>query len=230
MKRARALLTISLVVLAAGNAFAATPSADAILASLKKGFAGVNDYRAGMSLTVKGPQVSINGMQMTLYFKKPNKVHIEAEQGVAMFPHGSFFGNPAEDLASGARAAYVKSEKKLGVDCHVLKLTRSKAGPTAPAITLWVDKKHTVIVAAESSTEAAMKTSWRYETVEGKYYLPVEICADLRPPGGPNANKPVKATIKFSNYKVNKGISDKVFESNPPKQDNGPHLRRRYRK
>jgi len=219
-----ALLALSAVAVAVEK-----PSADAIIAALKKGFAGVNDYSAQVTVTVKGPQVSINGMQMKLYFKKPSKWHIDAEQGVAMFPQGNFFGNPAEELATGAQATYVKSENRLGTDCHVLKISRPNAGPGAPALTLWVDKKHTVIVAAESATESAMKTSWRYAMIDGKYYLPTEICADLRPPGGANANKPVKATIRFSNYKVNKGIDDKIFQSKPQTADNGPHLRRRYR-
>ncbi len=203
---------------------------EAILAALKKGFAGVNDCTATVSLTVKGPQMSINGMRMTLYYKKPNKIHVEAEQGMAMFPRGDFFGNPIQELANGARAVYVKSERKLGVDCHVLKLTRTNAGPDAPAMTVWVDKKHMVAVAVESTGTAALKSSWRYETIGGKYYLPVEMIAELRPPGGPNAGKPVKSTIKFSNYKVNKGISDKIFESKPPAKDSGWHPRRRYRK
>jgi hypothetical protein len=88
-----------------------------------------------------------------------------------------------------------------------------------PAVTLWIDKEHVVMVAMETSGNGGLKTSWRYEKIGGKYYLPVEICADIRAPGRPNAAQPVKAVIRFTNYHVNKGISDKVFvqeASKPP--------------
>lgn len=108
-------------------------------------------------------------MKMTLYYKRPDKVHIEAEQGVAMFPRGSLFGNPLEGFG-------------------------------------------------------------RYQAIDGKYYLPVQMNAELHPQAGSDAGKVIKSTIRFSNYRINKGISDKVFESNLSTPDRGPHLGRRYRK
>jgi len=219
----------AILALAAVGAANEKPSADAILAALRKGFAGVNDCRATVTLTVKGPQVSINEMKMTLYYKKPNKVHIEAERGIAMFPRGALFGNPVQELGNGGRADYVRSERKLGVDCYVLRLTAPGARPGAHA-TVWVDKKHTVVVAAESTGTADMKTSWRYQTIDDKYYLPVQMNAELHPQAGPDTAGVIKSTIRFSNYRINKGVSDRVFESKPPTQDSDPHLRRRYRK
>lgn len=207
-----ALALVMILAMTAGLALAAGPSADAILASLKKGFAGINDYRADVCLTVKGPSVSINNMRMTVYFKKPNRVHVDADQGMAMVPKGSFLGNPMADLANGARPVYVRSERKLGRDCHVLKLVK----PDKPAMTLWVDREHTVLVAAESP-DMGIKSAWCYEKIDGGYYLPVEIRADMRSPGGPSSGRTVKAVLKFSNYRVNKGISDKVFDEKPRK-------------
>lgn len=216
MRRTAAAL---LIIFAFTMALAASaePSADAIFASLKKGFAGVRDYQADVSLSVKGPNVSINNMRMRLYFKKPNKIHVEAAQGMAMIPPGSFFGNPMSELATGARPVYLRTERKLGRNCDVLKLVNPKAGANAQAVTLWVDKEHTVVVAMETSGQMAVKTSWRYEKTDGKYYLPVEITADIRMPRGPETGQSSKAVIKFSNYRINKGISDKVFEKKPGK-------------
>jgi len=220
------LLTIAFVLSVAGPALARTPSADDIFTTLKRGFAGVNDYRADVCLTVKGPSVSINDMRMTVYFKKPNKIHVEAAQGMAMVPRGSFFGNPMSELATGARPVYLRSESKLGRDCDVLRLANPSAGPNMPPVTLWIDKEHVVMVAMETSGNGGMKTSWRYEKIDGKYYLPVEIRADMRAPGGANAGQPVKAVIKFTNYRVNKGISDKVFEQEASKPPPARHWQR----
>lgn len=216
MRRIASALLIVLA-LTAGLAHAAGPSADAIFARLKQGFAGVNDYRADVSLTIKGPNVSINGMRMTMYFKKPNKIHIEAAQGMAMIPPGGFLGNPINELAAGARPIYLGSERKLGRDCHVLKLANPGPNSKMPPVTLWVDKEHTVMVAMEMSGEMGVTSSWRYEKIGGKYYLPAEISAEMCMPGGRNAGQRSKATINFTNYRVNKGISDKVFQEKPKK-------------
>ena len=210
---APALLII--LALTAGLAIAAGPSADAILASLKRGFVGVNDYRADVSLTVKGNNVSINGMRITVYFKKPNKVHVDADQGMAMIPRGNFLGNPMSELGNGVRPIYLRSEQKLGRDCHVLKLVSATRANTPP-MTLWIDKEHGVLLAMESA-EMGVKSSWSYEKIDGKYYLPAEISADIRAPGGRNAGQTAKAVLKFTNYRVNKGISDKVFVEKPSK-------------
>ena len=77
------------------------------------------------------------------------------------------------------------------------------------------------MVAAEGP--GGFKTSWRYNKSDGKYYLPVEICAEMPNPRG--GSQPIKATIGFNNYRVNKGISDKIFQEKTPK----PTKMRRYR-
>lgn len=214
--RRSATAFFAILVLAMSIAIA-SPSADAIFASVKKGFAGVNDYRADLTLSIKGPQVSVNGMRMTLYFKKPNKVHVEAAQGMAMVPPGSFLGNPMGELATGAKPVYVRAERKCGRDCDVLKLVNPKGGAKAPAVFIWVDKDRKVMVAMETSGEPAVKTAWRYQKVDGKYYLPAEITADMKMPRGPQAGQSSKAVIRFANYRVNKGISDKIFQRKPGK-------------
>ena len=108
MRRIAPLILIALTLVAGLPAAAASPSGEAIFAGLKRAFAAVNDYRAEVSLTVKGPRMSINDMRMTVYFKKPNKVHVDASQGMAVVPDGSFFGSPMNELASGARPVYLR--------------------------------------------------------------------------------------------------------------------------
>ena len=198
-------------------AIADAPSGDKIIAAMKRQFSTVNDYRAEVSLTVKGPKISINNMPMTIYFKKPNKIHVEATQGMAMVPGGNFFGDPMTELAGSNQATYVRTEKKLGRECYVLSIAR----PQSPLL-LWVDKERSVMVAMDG--QGGFKTTWQYQKIVGKYYLPTQISADMQGPelrarhrrlGGeedsPNVG-PTKVTLKFSKYIVNKGIDDKIFE------------------
>lgn len=216
MRRTLSAFLAVVFLSASGLLLAVGPSADAVWAALKSRFAGVNDYRADVSLTVTGPSISINDMPMTVYFKKPNKVHVDAAQGMALVPTGNFFGDPVSGFATGAKPVYLRSERKLGRDCHVLKLV-GPGGGAGQAAQIWVDKEHSVIVAVETLGSQGIKSSWRYRKIDGKYYLPVEICADICQPSGPNAGKPMRAVLKFSGYRVNKGISDKIFQAKPAK-------------
>lgn len=202
----RRSLSVALVLLIAWPALAAAPTGDAIIASVKRAFSPINDYRCDVTVTVQGPQISINNMSMTLYFKKPNRMHIDAKQGFAVAPSGNFLGNPIEELSKG-HATYLGTERNQGRECYVLKLSGQGVNPK-----LYVDKARSVIVATED--ERGSKAIWRYGRVDGKYYLPSEIRAEMPNPRG--GSERVKTTIRFSNYRVNKGISDKIFEENHP--------------
>jgi outer membrane lipoprotein-sorting protein len=191
-------------------ALAGTPSADKIIAAMKRQYSTVNDYKADVSLTVKGPKVSINNMRMTVYFKKPNKIHVEATQGLAMVPSGNYFGDPLGHIGDNAHAKYLRTESRSGRQCYVLSLTNGQT-----PLTVWVDKQRSVMVAMDS--ERGLKTSWKYDRIDGKYYVPSEIRADVREGQGPAGSGPTKVTVKFSNYKVNKGIDDKIFQEKKQK-------------
>lgn len=215
--------TILCVLALTGTAHAARITGDQVIASVKKTFAAINDYKVGASLSITGTDIKINKMAMTIYYKKPNKVHVEARDGVALVPEGGFVGNPIEDLARGSKATYLRSETKAGSYCHVVGLK----SPDKPETTLWVDSKRWVIVATDSSGSFTASSIWRYKLVDGKYYLPSEISANMSIPGGggfhrgprhedkPSRPRVAKMTVKFENYTVNKGISDKIFERKP---------------
>lgn len=213
----RRLLSIIVLLTLMTPALAATPSGDKIIAAMKRQFSAVNDYRVEVSLTVKGPKISINNMGMTVYFKKPNKIHVDATQGLAMVPSGNLFGNPLNEIATSAHVTYVRTEKKLGRDCYVLNLAVERM-----PLLLWVDKERSVIVAMDGA--GGFQTTWQYAKVDGKYYLPTQISADMQSPSLAHGRRgrfasddtpsagPTKVTVKFSNYKVNKGIDDKIFQ------------------
>lgn len=208
MRRSATLIMIALILTVGLSASSAGPSGEAIFAGLKRAIAAVNDYRADVSLTIKGPKMSINDMGMTVYFKKPGKIHVDAAQGMAVVPNGNFFGDPMNELANG-HPVYIRTEKRRGVDCYLLRLDNPKT--KGNVMQVWVDTKRPVLVAMETEINGGTKSAWKYEKIEGKYYLPVEITADTSAPAGPNAGRPIKVTIKFTNYRVNKGISDKIF-------------------
>lgn len=216
MRRATLPAFILAVLVLSTAASYAQPTGEQVVAAIKRGLDSVRDYTVDLSLTVKGPQISINNMRMTVYYKKPNKLHVDAKQGFGVVPRGNLFGNPIEELARGARPVYLRSEKKNGRDCHVIKL--DPAGSPG-RVTVWVDKARSVVLATSTDGPHAASTQWRYEAIDGRYYLPIEIRADSQLPRSPNGK--AVATLKFSNYRVNKGISDRVFKDEKPRSNSG---------
>ena len=215
MRHLASIVSILAVLAVVNPACGRQPDAEQVMAALTRNIDAINDYRVDVSMSVKGPKISIKNMGIRIYYKKPDKVHIEARQGFAVVPQGSFFGNPIAELTRHTKPVYVKSEKKHGRACHVMKLVAKQAGNNAPDVLIWVDKQRSVLVATKVEGETGFSSSWRYATIDGKYYLPVQITIDL--PMGKQGAQDNRATaiVKFNNYVVNKGINDKVFEKQP---------------
>lgn len=216
----RRLCSITLLfVLAAATCvvWAAGITGDQVVAAVKSRFDPIKDYKTDITMNLKGPGVSINNMKMTLYFKKPNRIHVDAKEGMGMVPPGNYFGNPVDELTKNKKAVYLRSEKRNGADCRVIRLDPAQKQSNDPCMLLWVDKAKSVIVAVESP-DHGLKSNWSYTRVDGKYYLPSQISAEMNAPSQSGKPKKATTTIKFSNYKVNKGISDKVFEQKSAKK------------
>ena len=92
----RVLLAAALLVSAAIQPSPAqTPSAAEILQNMKKQFEMVKDYTAQLKVTVDMERMQIPEMLVKIYFKQPDKIHIEAAN-FAMVPREIAGMNPAQ--------------------------------------------------------------------------------------------------------------------------------------
>ena len=84
----RLTLMVSVFILlgAAGSHSAGKPDGEQIVAAMKANYSAVSDYRVNVSLSIKGPRINIKDMAIKVYYKKPDKLHIEAKEGFAMVP------------------------------------------------------------------------------------------------------------------------------------------------
>ncbi|HOK53653.1 MAG TPA: outer membrane lipoprotein-sorting protein [Armatimonadota bacterium] len=194
-----------------------------ILALVEKNYKDINDYKVDAEVTIDSPQLYVKGSKMTIYFKKPNKVKIEAKEGFAVMPQ-VFAGNPATEIKSKFNVEYTGDSKLGGEPVYVLKLTPKST--SAPGnMKLFVEKKRGVIVGSEAkANDMTMISRWTYVKVDKKYWLPSQIKVEMSgtlssPAYDPDEVKvkPAKtgkgtAVIKLKNYQVNKGLSDKIFE------------------
>jgi hypothetical protein len=208
MKKAAALLALWIAL---SQGAQAAPDAKLLVEQATNVASGVNDYEVDITINVHGSGVSVNNMRMTYYYKKPGKMKLTAKEGMGVIPSGLLSQTALKDVLKRTRAEYVGTETRAGGDCYRVRLTGAPAVGIPDTLDVWLDAKRSVIVATDISKKLNMSTEWKYSLVNGKYLLVSEITAKA---DGTIRGRPQRytATVRFRNYKLNKGIPDSVFK------------------
>lgn len=207
------MLCASLLVV--GAVHAAQPDARQILARASRHYDAVRDYTVDARIAFNSPAVHVPQMDMKIYFKAPDKLHVESTDGFAMFPkQGVIFGNPVRELRKGTELS-MRSDRLRGVDCYVIRSNFLKKGQTTQS-TVWIDKKDSLVrqISTNPNEGPEAQVRMEYSRVNGKYWLPSKTLATVSLPRVPGAKPGPSTTVtfNFANYQVNKGLSDKIFK------------------
>jgi len=212
-------------VAAASECSVAQPiTAAQILQKMKQQFDSVKDYTVTLNASVNMERMQIPEMIVTLYFKQPDKIHIEA-QNFAMVPKEAIALNPTQ-LIDKFDATLIGTEGSGAMSVYKLRLiSKPEKGKPVRESFIWVDGSRWVVTHFESMPSEVRKITvdLEYVTVDGKYILPSKIAAkmDAQQQSDSTAEKmyspqrlPRKGnvTILYSDYKVNTGLSDEIFD------------------
>ena len=225
MLRLRPHLHLALFGLAiAVVARAADPSPDEILKKALDIRRGVQDYTATVTLHADLPGVKTQDRTVKVYYKQPDKLHLESKQ-VAIIPKDALlFGNLEKHLDQ-AKITLVEHARGAGRDLYKLKLTRQDADQSAPYLLVSVNAANFTLSRIEAWGGGAQRMWFDFEhgLVRGKYWMPLRITCWLR--RGPNTGHHFdpddrhasshpggKFTVAFSDYQVNSGLSDSLFQ------------------
>jgi outer membrane lipoprotein-sorting protein len=214
---------LPLVILAVPACAAKTTAAD-VIARVEKAFSGVHDYQADAVISVNSPQLHVSDSRATIYFRRPDKVKVVANEGFAVMPSEAVPGDPARWLRDNFTCKYAGSGAYHGQPADVLKLTaRTVAVPGEMKV--WIEKKRGVILGTESNTNGlTARSQWNYTLVDGKYWMPARVKMEMSgtlsgavfDPHEGKVSPPKKgngtATVTISNYRINKGVPDSVFK------------------
>ncbi len=224
------VVLLAIIALLPGTLRSQSVTAAQIMQNMKRQFELVQDYTATLKVGVDLERMQIPEMLVTIYFKQPDKVHIEAKN-FAMLPKEAVALNPAQ-LIDKFDATIVETNVKDGVTFYKLRLiSKPEKGKPVRESYVLVDGSRWVVTHFESMPSDVRKVfaDFEYETVDGKYILPSKIVArlDAQQPSDSTAERmyspqrmPRKgsATILYSDYKVNTGLSDEIFEKKKGKQ------------
>lgn len=226
MKNLMILLLISAFTI---TGFAKDP--DQILKNLQKKYLEVKDYEANVKVKVDVDLLKVPESNAKVYFKQPDKIKIKSE-GFSLLPKDGVNFLPKLFARKEYTTIYVREETLDGVKTDVIKLIPLNEQSDVLLSTLWVDGAKNVVKKAEVSTKlnGVFNIDLNYGYT-GQYYLVnalkftfnlsnMDIPKNL---GGdnqgnePTKKRPKKASkgtvyITYSNYVVNKGIPDSIFD------------------
>jgi outer membrane lipoprotein-sorting protein len=202
---------------ACGAPATAVPEAKEILRKALDLNEGVRDYTAWLQLTADLQGAPEQMPPFKVYFKRPDKVHIESRSLVVIRRDMLTFGNLYRFVEEGAEVLLAGSKTVSGTPMYTLKLIPKRPeAPGQPAVRVLITvdgRRWTVTTTRIFEGEKEQATfEWSYVLVGEKYWMPSTIRLTLpevpRRDGAPGG----QLVVRFSRYTVNTGLSDSLFE------------------
>jgi outer membrane lipoprotein-sorting protein len=192
----------------------------------------VKDYEARGKLKTNVVFLKTPIATISVFYKKPDKLKIVNEKGISFIPKGSMNINLNSFLADAENFEIIDAGKEDVSGLRILKLLPVNEKSEIVLSTLYIDEKLKVIKKAKNTTrdngtyELEMfygsqvfyglpdKIIFSFNTKE--YKLPKGVTFDYDDGSKKKMddnlkNKKGKIEITYSGYKVNKGVSDSVF-------------------
>lgn len=215
---------IGLIAIINTPAHSQSISAEKVLQNVKANFDVVQDYSATLTGTVNMERLKVPKMTVKLYFKQPNKFKTESK-GTSLLPKNILDLNPS-DLLSKFDASLMGKEEIDGTPLYKIRLvTKPERGKQVRESFIWVEESRWTITKFEAFPAEGRKIEVFITStvVDGKYILPEKITArfDFEQSADSLSERiyspqriPRKGTAEliYSDYQVNTGLTDEIFE------------------
>jgi outer membrane lipoprotein-sorting protein len=208
-------------------------SPEEILNEIIKNFDRVKDYQVDINVKVDVEFLKVPDTNAKIYFKQPDKIHLESD-GFALLPKEGLDFSPSALLKKNYTALYEKDVNLDGINTSVVKVIPIGDEGNVILSTLWIDQQKKVIRKIESTTKTngTFTINFYYDD-DFKYPLPSKIIFSFnfeqlnlpralnndtnsdqpqKKRKGFNSNTKGQVIVSYSNYKVNKGIQDSIFQ------------------
>jgi len=193
----------------------------------------VNDYQADGKMKIDVSFIKAPQGKVKVYFKKPDKFKIKKEGGISILPKGGVSINLNSIVSTSNYAVVPAGESVIdGLKVKVVKLLPLDETSDVVLTTMYIDETNLLI--RKSSITTRENGTYQMEMSYGKYIdwgLPDKVVfsfntRDYKLPKGvtfeyDSGNKPKnedvlknkkgKVEISYSNYLINKGIDDSIF-------------------
>jgi outer membrane lipoprotein-sorting protein len=212
------------------NCFAQTKDPAKILDAVKQKFDLVHNYEADVNIHVDINFIKMPDRKAKIYFKQPDKMKFHSD-GFALLPKQGFNFSPVQLLKGDYNSIFVRVDQINGKKLDVIKIIPNSDSSDVVLSTLWIDETEKVIQKVETVGKKSGNISIDFKYIPNQT-LPTEVkftfnlgdaptaAATQHPDQNnaaavkPMARGPIKgtATLTYSNYKINQGIPDNIFD------------------
>jgi outer membrane lipoprotein-sorting protein len=226
-------ITLFFLILVSSLGF--SQDADAILNRLISKINSVKDYSVDANIRADIPLIKILPVKATIYFKQKDKFKV-VSKGIAILPKQGFTDINSFLVKKNSYMAVDGGEKTIdNVKTNLVTVIPTNENSEFVLAKLWIDSKNDLILKSQITTRSSGTVSVDYtygaEAEFGlpnelvfdldvkKFKLPKSVAADLnktekeKQKAQHNKDQKGTITIKLSNYKINKGLSDEFFQT-----------------
>jgi outer membrane lipoprotein-sorting protein len=195
----------------------------------------VNDYEADGNMKTDVSFIKAPIGKVKVYFKKPNYFRLKKNGGISLLPKGGVSVNMSSLIATNDFVAIAAGESMVnGTNTKVVKLLPSNDNSDIVLTTLYIDEANLLVKKAITTTKenGTYEMEMRYGAF-AQYGLPEKVIfsfntKDYKLPKGvtlefDDNEKPIsdaqkmknrkgRVEITYSNYSINKGVSDSMFK------------------
>ncbi len=212
------------------NGFAQKPDPDKILLQVKNYYSTIKDYSVDVEVKVDIKGIKVPDMKAKIYYKFPDKVHIESKSFAIIPKYGITF-SPVSLLNGKFTALFEKTDTLANREVYLIKIIPLGNSNNIVLSSFYIDKSLNIIRRVETTTktEGTFLLDLDYpDSIE--YPLPKKMIfsfnldkmdmVDIEESKQQQDENPRKRTtqlmgkviINYFSYSVNKGIEDSVFE------------------
>ncbi|MCX8105499.1 MAG: outer membrane lipoprotein-sorting protein [Ignavibacterium album] len=205
--------------------------ADDLINSVITNFNRVKDYEVDVDIKVDVEFLKVPDSKAKIYFKQPDKIKLKSD-GFALLPKEGLDFSPSFLSKKDYTALYERDVILNGIKTALVKIIPVGEQSNIILSSLWIDPLNKVIRKIESTTktngtftiELFYNDDLKYPLADkmiftfnvDKINLPKSSSTDngIRTKKKRMPDAPTKGSviIKYSNYKVNKGLPDSIFE------------------
>lgn len=231
-------IIISVLILTAVT-FSQEKNPEAILEKIKLEFEKVEDYQVDVKIKVDVDFLKMPDREATIYYKKPDKFHIDSEN-FAMLPKSGLNFSPLGFLNYKYTAFYERTDTVNGTLTSVVKVIPLEGSAEVILSTFWIDTTRNLILKVEASRkpQGTYIIDLKYLKTSEGLWLPSSLVFSFtvdrslipkrfNETGDPkskekteDSEKPEtgKVYLNYSNYKVNTGLTDEFFDNKDKKK------------
>jgi hypothetical protein len=194
------------------------------LRNVTEKFAKISDYTVDVRVHLDMESVKAPDMTATIYYKSPDKIKVDSK-GTFLLPKEVGVFNPRMFNSDEYSISILDTSRYDGAPAVRLSLSSKKESFRGRDIILTIDRSEWLIkdISIEPAAGSLMDAKIKYGSFSG-FELPSEIDVNLNLPKAdstqenPMANRRFRGgmsgsvTIYYSNYRVNTGLSDTLFE------------------